>query len=277
MGKKFVPRLTAPSVSDKYWISSAKGGLNICLLISGNSVLPNCVGYVWGRFYELLGEKPKLSSINAEDFYGNTGDGYKRSTVPKLGAIACWRKGLAGNPNDGYGHVAVVEKIEANGDILTSNSAYGGLRFYTATYKKNNGYNSGLLTFQGFILPPVLFGDDVFIHGSTINIGDVIDFTGGNVYGSSSAVNPTNSIKKVRKVKITNITPNAKHPYHAVSQDGSGVYGWIDADCIGKSVDEIACEVILGKWGNGNERKQQLEAAGYDYKEIQAKVNALLM
>jgi hypothetical protein len=40
-----------------------------------------------------------------------------------------------------------------------------------------------------------------------------------------------------------------------------------------KSVDEIADEVIDGKWGNGTERKQRLEAAGYDYSEVQSLVN----
>ena len=43
-----------------------------------------------------------------------------------------------------------------------------------------------------------------------------------------------------------------------------------------KSVDEIAREVIKGNWGNGADRKQHLEAAGYNYAEVQAKVNALL-
>jgi GH25 family lysozyme M1 (1,4-beta-N-acetylmuramidase) len=43
-----------------------------------------------------------------------------------------------------------------------------------------------------------------------------------------------------------------------------------------KSVDEITDEVIAGKWGNGAARKAKLEAAGYDYKEIQSKVNAKL-
>lgn len=44
----------------------------------------------------------------------------------------------------------------------------------------------------------------------------------------------------------------------------------------GKSVEEIAREVLLGKWGNGAERKARLEAAGYDYAEVQAKVNTLV-
>ena len=43
-----------------------------------------------------------------------------------------------------------------------------------------------------------------------------------------------------------------------------------------KSIDTIAREVIQGKWGNGSSRKSRLEAAGYNYKEVQARVNALL-
>lgn len=43
-----------------------------------------------------------------------------------------------------------------------------------------------------------------------------------------------------------------------------------------KSVEEIAREVIAGKWGNGEDRKNRLTAAGYDYAAVQAKVNALL-
>ena len=43
-----------------------------------------------------------------------------------------------------------------------------------------------------------------------------------------------------------------------------------------KSVDEIAREVIAGKWGNGATRKQKLTAAGYDYSAVQKRVNELL-
>jgi N-acetylmuramoyl-L-alanine amidase len=43
-----------------------------------------------------------------------------------------------------------------------------------------------------------------------------------------------------------------------------------------KTVTEIAKEVIAGKWGNGADRKKKLEAAGYDYDEVQRKVNELL-
>lgn len=42
-----------------------------------------------------------------------------------------------------------------------------------------------------------------------------------------------------------------------------------------KSVTEIAKEVLNGEWGNGDERKLKLYAAGYDYKTVQAEVNRL--
>ena len=43
-----------------------------------------------------------------------------------------------------------------------------------------------------------------------------------------------------------------------------------------KSVDTVAREVINGKWGNGSDRKARLEAAGYNYKEVQSRVKAIL-
>ena len=43
-----------------------------------------------------------------------------------------------------------------------------------------------------------------------------------------------------------------------------------------KSVDELAKEVIAGKWSAGEERKQKLTAAGYDYSAVQNRVNELL-
>lgn len=40
-----------------------------------------------------------------------------------------------------------------------------------------------------------------------------------------------------------------------------------------KSDEEIADEVVAGKWGNGKERETRLRAAGYDYNKIQGLVN----
>ena len=43
-----------------------------------------------------------------------------------------------------------------------------------------------------------------------------------------------------------------------------------------KSNEEIANEVIKGIWGNGNDRKNKLTSAGYDYRAIQNLVNQKL-
>ncbi len=43
-----------------------------------------------------------------------------------------------------------------------------------------------------------------------------------------------------------------------------------------KTIDALAYEVIQGDWGNGEERKERLEAAGYDYDAVQQRVNELL-
>lgn len=43
-----------------------------------------------------------------------------------------------------------------------------------------------------------------------------------------------------------------------------------------KSVEVVAREVLDGKWGNGDERRANLMAAGYNYAMVQAEVNKLL-
>ena len=43
-----------------------------------------------------------------------------------------------------------------------------------------------------------------------------------------------------------------------------------------KSVQDIAKEVIAGQWGNNPDRLDNLEAAGYNYDEVQNAVNAIL-
>lgn len=44
----------------------------------------------------------------------------------------------------------------------------------------------------------------------------------------------------------------------------------------GKTVEQLADEVIAGAWGNGCNRQQALEGAGYDYYAVQTRVNEKL-
>ena len=43
-----------------------------------------------------------------------------------------------------------------------------------------------------------------------------------------------------------------------------------------ESVDDIAAQVLEGKWGNNPERRERLTAAGYDYAAVQNRVNELV-
>lgn len=69
-----------------------------------------------------------------------------------------------------------------------------------------------------------------------------------------------------KRLGSTNIKPEPEKPSGSLYRVQTGA---------GKSVDELAREVLQGKWGNGAERKKRLEAAGYDYTAVQKKVNQL--
>ena len=48
------------------------------------------------------------------------------------------------------------------------------------------------------------------------------------------------------------------------------------AETPSKSIEDLAWEVIRGEWGNGEERKEALTEAGYDYEAVQDRVNEIL-
>lgn len=148
-------RTTAPSSSNKYYKHTSAGGVNECIHIKNGSVLPNCVGYAWGRVYEITGKRPKLSRRNAELWFGYTADGYVRGTsgkdaVPKLGAVVCWRKGTVDNGSDGAGHVAIIEDYDDT-YVYLSESNYKGTRWKTRKVKRSTMYLGKNYTFQGYI------------------------------------------------------------------------------------------------------------------------------
>ena len=155
MAVVFRRRTTPPTSLNKYYIKTTFGGFNRCMQIGADgSVLPNCVGYAWGRFCEEQNiQDCRLSRGNAENWYPRS-DGYQRGQYPKLGAVICW------SDSSGDGHVAIVEKVYSNGDVLTSNSAYNGSRFYMKTLTRSSNYYMGrTYSFQGFIYPVLDFID----------------------------------------------------------------------------------------------------------------------
>lgn len=142
----FVPRLDSSGIEGSfYWYSQNP------FYIAGYG-LPNCTCYAWGRFWEISdptgagNNKPTLPTGDAGKWYDATVT-YSKGSTPKLGAVICW------SDNDGgAGHVAIVEQINSDGSIITSNSAYNGTFFYTKEIPSD--YSLSGYTFQGFIYNP---------------------------------------------------------------------------------------------------------------------------
>lgn len=159
----YKPRLTRPEAGNRFYIRKQSGGLNPAIkgypTDAQNDVLRNCVGYVVGRWLEL--GAPQLRPINAELFIQSAQkDGLEVSQKPSLGAVAVWQGGSTQQAGDGAGHVAVVEQINPDGSIVTSESGWGASRsFWTTRRVKgtgNWGEKPSRFRFLGFIVNPAV-------------------------------------------------------------------------------------------------------------------------
>lgn len=120
----------------------------------------------------------------------------------------------------------------------------------------------------------LLPGDCLYFKGNTshpLDVGHVEVYIGnGRCVGHGSGTGPTiKNLKTYCKGRAT-----SKRRYFMAIR-------WIlgDDDPVvapEKDLSSVALEVLNGKWDNGSARKQKLIAAGYDYTEVQAAVNALL-
>ena len=77
--------------------------------------------------------------------------------TPRLGAIAVWQAGATLQGTDGAGHVAIVEKMVSDTEIVTSESGWKAAKpFWTQTRKKGTGNwgQGSSYKFLGFIYNP---------------------------------------------------------------------------------------------------------------------------
>lgn len=123
--------------------------------------MPNCTAYCWGRWYELLGESPDLPLGDGNSWFPTAQEmgvyetGAYPGSEPALGAIICTYYDIGG-------HVAVVEQINEDGSIVTSNSGWQSTYFWIETLYPENGYvpswaDPGAYV-QGFIYLPISYG-----------------------------------------------------------------------------------------------------------------------
>ena len=105
--------------------------------------------------------------------------------------------------------------------------------------------------------------------------------------GNSKPVTPSKSLDTIAREVIRGDWGNgqdrksrlekAGYSYHAVQAKVNEILGGSQKPTSpSKSIDTIAREVIRGDWGNGKDRKNRLTAAGYNYNQVQKRVNELL-
>ena len=241
----FTMRTTRPA-NNKNFITRGSGGWNTCIKGSPRyqyaDALANCVGYASGRFNEIINIARETSgctyttlNCNAVNFKERAeAAGLQTGSTPRRGAIMCWGK------EGDAGHVAIVERVNNNNSVYTSESGWGSSSiFWNSTRTNNNGrWGCGAgYYFRCFIYLPndVQKAIDAEEPKPTptpaptpsdkFNIGDKVVINGA-LYVSSTASSPAGSVSN----KITNITrkaPGTAHPYNT-----TGDLGWMDESSI---------------------------------------------
>lgn len=165
----FKMRTSKPENGNKYYNTKSNGGYSDA--IKGNSkhrdagcdVLPNCVGYAYGRFNEIgeYGCCKYLRPTNAENFIQYRGK-LKYGMEPKVGSCMVWQKGDTLSGDDGAGHVAIVEKVIGPGEVYTSESGWSSSKpFWNQIRRKGDGNwgQNNKYKFLGFIYNPAVDDD----------------------------------------------------------------------------------------------------------------------
>ena len=267
----FKKRTTKPETGNKYYIRKESGGWSPAIQGSPKDpdcdVLSNCVGYAIGRFNEIggYGSCKHLKSVNAENFMQFKGD-LESGDTPKVGACMVWQSGATLSGVDGCGHVAIVEEVVSDTEVLTSESAWGGTAFRNVARKKGSDGRWGMgsnYKFLGFIYNPAPCCKST----------------------SGTATKSTKTMDELAEEVVAGKWGNGQERTSrltAAGYDAAAVQAAVNDKLAGKTTaqttakksnEEIAKEVVAGKWGNGEARKNALTAADYDYTAIQAIVN----
>ena len=183
MIKTFKPRFIRPEAGNPFYNTITNGGYSPA--IKGNptdkgcDVLSNCVGFAFGRFNE-IGNNTKMTYLeprNAERFYDIAlAQGLTVTMKPTIGACMVWQKGPTRDPSgkDGAGHVAIVEQVISDTEVVTSESGYGcQTPFWTQTRKlgsDNNWGSGGDYKFLGFIQHPDITSQTKIDTGGNVPI-----------------------------------------------------------------------------------------------------------
>lgn len=153
---KFTKRTTAPSSSTEFYGNKNPFVNTYYDMFRKHPLLKgNCTHYCYSRMSEVIGKKSNLPSSSAHLWIRDV-KGYETGSTPKLGSIIVWK-----HTKKSGGHVAFIEEIKSNGDLVVSMSGWNSFLFKTKTITKASGYVYSDYAVVGFIYPPVEFESDV--------------------------------------------------------------------------------------------------------------------
>lgn len=202
--------------------------------------MPNCTNYAYGRYWEITGQNPTGLQYLGDggSWYANVPSTFRKGLTPALGAIVC-----TGAPG-WAGHVAVVEQILANGDIITSNSGYR--RPLTSYPPSMEGYFWTETCYKD------AFGANQYLSSWEASRGYRLR---GFIYADSYAPSPTSWVYRISDVaSVLNLNQserenNATIIYSILTYEGwtlSAIAGMLGSATRESTLNPGACEIGRG-------------------------------
>ena len=157
---------------------------------------------------------------------------YIRECYEKLSDEAKAKVALLDKLIDAENQVSELEDKEAAKKVidlingLTDDYDLASLTYVRNAYDSLTEQQKCLVT-NLFLLENAEEEINTIVTRDNLNIGDIVIFDGGNIYRNSYSSYVANT-KGESRCKITAVSRNSDHPYHLVSLDDGGVYGWVD-------------------------------------------------
>ena len=213
-----------------------------------------------------IGYHEKASNAQLDDKTANTGSNNWTKYARDLAAAGYYN----GNKN-GYAWCDVF--VDWCFFILAGKNAAKAqeIECQTGPYGAGCSWSKSYYKAQGRLFSTPQAGDQVFFkrNGEITHTG-IVEWASGTQIGTIEGNSSDQVIRRTYNLSDSYLDSFGRPKYDANEVEEIPPLFNV------KSVDELAQEVIAGKWGNGDARKTNLTAAGYDYSAVQTRVNEIM-
>lgn len=287
--EKFLAKAREYIGKNGYYVCIQKVGWG-CIVdwcaLAVSAIMLDC-GYIGKYIKEVEGG---AGSIPRKSVPAKCGEWFKKGTkTPQAGDFFFLR--YANYPKeDKYfcDHIGIVESVNGNAITTLEGNVDGnnnGIWEQTSTFKRKTRYLSDY-SMYAFYRPfwktdkstATSSKKDIEIY--QLNSSKAVDYivkvtatNGLNIrQGAGITFRILGAVPYNAVLKVTRYTSGGSYKWGLVEYDG--IKGWIALDYTKKiDIDEVARDVIRGKYGNGDVRKQKL---GVLYNAVQKRVNQIL-